>query len=171
MRRHASPGRALLALVGLACSPGGGGRDPAQEATIQPPAGTPAGAPAPAFSLPEQPALVARLEVGRCGQDGASVADRSGVLGPQESICALISGPKLATGAAVWRLRLAGATVPAVEREQAIALASGPAVATRFDPPGAWPLGAYRVILVEGTRELAAWELEIRAEGAPAAGQ
>lgn len=80
-------------------------------------------------------------------------------------MCAEVEGSGLAAGASGLRLRLTGTTEPPIEQERALAARGDRLAPLRFDPAGVWPLGAYRVTLVAGERELATWELEIRAGG------
>lgn len=134
----------------------------------------PAATPAPADSSvtpgtrslpPDAPGSAVRIAVGRCGASGAELADRSGVLGPQEAVCVAVTGSGLASAGAP-RLQLSGATEPAILEERSLVVTADRPSFARFDPVGSWPLGTYRVVLLSGAQELAFWELEIRADGA-----
>ncbi len=153
----------LTGLALLACSRPADPRKPEPGAAAQPPAARLAAGPkAPAFEIS---GATARLEVGRCNDRENRVGDRAGVLGPSEAFCVEVEGSGLAAAARDLRLRLTGTTEPPIEQERGLAARGERLLPLRFDPEGAWPLGPYRVTLLAGERELAAWELEIRAGG------
>lgn len=84
----------------------------------------------------------------------------------------MVAGSGLAADGAP-RLRLSGEAESSLSEERSLPEAGEGPFFARFDPPGSWPIGDYRVVLLSGDRELAFWELTIRAEGAsiPAAAE
>jgi hypothetical protein len=124
----------------------------------------PSGPKAPAFEVSGIPA---RLEVGRCGETGQGVAARAAVLAPHDAICAEIVGAGLAATGDL-RVRLDGDVDPPLQEVRSVQPAGASVAPIRFEPATDWPLGTYRLTLLNGEQELARWELEIRADATPA---
>lgn len=153
----------LTALALFACSRPVDRREPEPGAEVGPAAAPLAAGPkAPAFEIS---GATARLEVGRCTGPGDRVGDRAGVLGPSEAFCVEVEGSGLAAVATQLRLRLTGTVEPPVDQTRSLVALGDRLAPLRFEPTGLWPLGPYRVTLLAGEREVAAWELEIRAGG------
>ncbi len=154
MKRHArrrSPlGALLLAGLGaVACGP-----RPASEPG---PAATASGVPH------ESPEAVARLEIGHCTDGEQHTVDAATLFAPADEICVAVR--RVDAGA---RLRLTGAGDPPVDQEIPVATSgeSGEGFG-HFARAGGWPPGRYRLSVWAEDRELAARELEVRAEVEP----